>query len=73
MRVRHRNEFKGTKDEPIIVDALDTFRLVGCVCAEHDCHIKWMWLIEGRPKRCQCGHWFSLKSHPAPDRYELPL
>merc|ERR1712179_707998 len=60
------------KDDPIVVDALDNYRMVGCVCEEHDCHIKWMWLIEGRDKRCQCGHWFSLKSHPAPDKYKLP-
>lgn len=73
LKVRARSDFKGTKDEPIIVDAMDTFRLVGCVCEEHDCHIKWMWLIEGRNKRCACGHWFSLKAHPAPDRYNLPL
>merc|ERR1712059_29266 len=73
LKVKQRSDFKGTKDEPIIVDALDTFRMVGCVCDEHDCHIKWMWLIEGKNKRCSCGHWFALKSHPPVDRYALPL
>merc|ERR1711863_53776 len=73
LRVRSRSDYKGTKDEPIIVDALDNYRMVGCVCEEHACHIKWMWLIEGRPKRCACGHWFSLKQHEGPDRYKLPL
>ena len=63
MKVRSRG--KGTKDDPNIVDALDNFRMVGCVCNEDDTNIKWMWLIEGRPKRCECGHWFALKSHPA--------
>ena len=71
MKVRSRG--KGTKDDPNIVDALDNFRMVGCVCNEDDTNIKWMWLIEGRPKRCECGHWFALKSHPAPDKYNLPL
>ena len=61
MRVRNRSDYKGTKDDPIIVDAMDKFRLVGCVCEEHAAHIKWMWLIEGRPKRCGCGHWMELK------------
>ena len=73
MKARNRSQFKGTKDDPIVVDAMSNYRMIGCVCEEHDCHIKWMWLIEGRNKRCQCGHWFSLKTHEAPDRYELPL
>ena len=73
MKARNRSQFKGTKDDPIVVDAMSNYRMIGCVCEEHDCHIKWMWLIEGRNKRCQCGHWFSLKSHEAPDRYHLPL
>merc|ERR1711963_1013881 len=60
------------KDDPFVVDAMDTYRMVGCVCEEHDCHIKWMWLIEGRDKRCACGHYFTLKHNPAPDRYNLP-
>ena len=72
MKVRNRSAFKGTKDDPIVVDAMDTYRMVGCVCEEHDCHIKWMWLIEGRDKRCACGHYFTLRSNPAPDRYNLP-
>jgi len=72
MKVRNRSAFKGTKDDPIVVDAMDTYRMVGCVCEEHDCHIKWMWLIEGRDKRCACGHYFTLKHNPAPDRYNLP-
>merc|ERR1711981_1017664 len=32
MKVRSRG--KGTKDDPNIVDALDNFRMVGCVCNE---------------------------------------
>ena len=73
MKMRSRADFKGTKDDPIIVDAMDNFRLVGCVCEEHDCHIKWMWVIEGRVKRCYCGHHFSLKKHAPVDRASLPL
>merc|ERR1712020_51990 len=61
-------------DDPVIVKSFDNYRMVGCVCEEHACHIKWMWLIEGRDKRCACGHWFSLeKVGPAPNRYTLPL
>merc|ERR1711974_491248 len=71
-KYEYQKELEG-KDDPIIVDAMDKFRLVGCVCEEHAAHIKWMWLIEGRPKRCGCGHWMKLVNHPAPDRYELPL
>merc|ERR1712029_1238913 len=63
MKVRNRSAFKGTKDDPIVVDAMDTYRMIGCVCEEHDCHIKWMWLIEGKDKRCACGHYFTLKQH----------
>ena len=61
-----------TKENPNIVNAMDTFRMVGCVCNENDTAIKWMWLVEGQPKRCGCGHWFQLKVHEAPDKYKLP-
>jgi len=64
---------KGTKDAPTIVNAMDTYRSVGCVCHEEDTHIKWMWLVEGSPKRCECGYWFELKRHAAPEKYALPL
>jgi len=64
---------KGTKDEPNIVNAMDNYRMMGCVCNEEDTNIKWMWLCEGTPKRCECGYWFELKTHPAPDKYALPL
>ena len=30
-------------------------------------------LFQGVPKRCECGYWMELKSHPAPDKYALPL
>eukprot|EP00088_Acartia_fossae_P039683 TRINITY_DN412_c0_g3_i1.p1 TRINITY_DN412_c0_g3~~TRINITY_DN412_c0_g3_i1.p1 ORF type:complete len:133 (-),score=41.85 TRINITY_DN412_c0_g3_i1:159-557(-) len=64
---------KGTMTEPNIVNAMDTFRMVGCVCHEDDTSIKWMWLCEGQPKRCECGYWFSLKVNPGPDKFALPL
>ena len=64
---------EATKDEPCIVNAMDSSRLVGCVCHEDDTVIKWMWLIEGAPKRCECGYWFSLKVHAAPDKFQMPL
>jgi len=63
----------GTRDQPNIVNAMDTYRSVGCVCNEEDTNIKWMWLCEGHPKRCECGYWFELKVHAAPEKYSLPL
>merc|ERR1719430_521354 len=64
---------KGTKNDPTIVNAMDNYRMVGCVCAEEDTNIKWTWLSEGSPKRCECGYWMVLKTHPAPDKFALPL
>merc|ERR1711999_21223 len=55
---------KGTKENPTIINAMDNYRMVGCVCAEEDTNIKWTWLSEGAPKRCECGFWMELKSHP---------
>merc|ERR1719194_318660 len=46
---------KGTKDAPTIIHAMDNYRMVGCVCNEEDTNIKWTWLCEGVPKRCECG------------------
>merc|ERR1712126_255433 len=71
--LRAINRGKGTKDEPTIVNAMDNYRMVGCVCQEEDTTIKWTWLSQGVPKRCECGYWMELKSHPAPDKYALPL
>ena len=28
-----------------------------------------IWPSQGAPKRCECGFWMELKSHPAPDKY----
>ena len=28
---------------------------------------------QGVPKRCECGYWMELKTHPAPEKYHLPL
>merc|ERR1712061_872868 len=48
MRVVERSGFKGTKDDPIIVDALDKYRMVGCCCKKGDTTVSWMWLIKGK-------------------------
>merc|ERR1719300_1311313 len=64
---------KGTKDEPTIVHALDNYRCVGCVCNEDDTNIKWMWIIEGKPKRCMCGYWFKLERHEPKTFEEFPV
>jgi len=64
---------KGTKDQPNIVQAMDTYRMIGCVCNEEDTNIKFMWLYEGTPKRCKCGHWFKLEVHEAPSKEKLNI
>ncbi len=64
---------QGTRQEPNVVNSLDSFRCIGCICNEGDTHINWMWLYEGKPKRCECGYWFELKYHPAPEEHKLPL
>jgi len=72
LRVINRRDFKGTKDDPIIVNALDQYRMVGCSCKEGDTTIQWFWLIAGKDKRCGCGHWFRLKEHAPVDLYDMP-
>ena len=53
---------KGTKDDPNIVKSLaGEYRMVGCHCTEDETHIKWFWLYNDQPKRCQCGYWFKLE------------
>lgn len=27
---------------------------------EEQTYVQWMWLYQGSPKRCECGHWFKL-------------
>lgn len=27
---------------------------------EEQTYVQWMWLYQGVPKRCECGHWFKL-------------
>merc|ERR1712228_741574 len=49
LRVINRADFKGTKDDPIIVNALDQYRMVGCSCKEGDTTIHWFWLKEHAP------------------------
>ena len=74
MNVRPKGSHgNGTKEDPNIVDAMASYRLVGCQCNEEDSALKWFWLFEGKPKRCGCGNWFELKVHEAPDKYNLPL
>lgn len=63
---------KGSREEPTVINAMEDHRMVGCVCREEDTNIKWMWLTEGMPRRCECGYWMELKVHPAPDKFALP-
>lgn len=48
----------GTKDNPNVVPAFESKRLVGCVCEEDSNSVKYMWVHKSEPKRCQCGYWF---------------
>ncbi|KAK9718419.1 Cytochrome c oxidase subunit Vb [Popillia japonica] len=55
----------GTKTQPNEIPSAFDQRLVGCVCEEDQMHINWMWLVDGQPRRCECGFWFKLvKSSP---------
>lgn len=27
---------------------------------EEQTFVQWMWLYQGEPKRCECGHWYKL-------------
>merc|ERR1711894_304020 len=45
---------EGTKENPNIIKAMSDYRMVGCVCEPDDTNIKFMWLYEGKPKRCKC-------------------
>uniref|UniRef100_A0A182VTH1 DUF4706 domain-containing protein n=1 Tax=Anopheles minimus TaxID=112268 RepID=A0A182VTH1_9DIPT len=58
MRVFKRGP--GTKDSPNLIPSAFDARLVGCVCEEDQTYVQWMWLYQGQPKRCECGHWFKL-------------
>uniref|UniRef100_A0A182P6F8 DUF4706 domain-containing protein n=1 Tax=Anopheles epiroticus TaxID=199890 RepID=A0A182P6F8_9DIPT len=55
MRVFKRGP--GTKDSPNLIPSAFDARLVGCVCEEDQTYVQWMWLHQGQPKRCECGHW----------------
>ena len=41
--LKARSRGKGTKEDPNVVDAMDSYRMVGCVCNEEDTNIKWFW------------------------------
>lgn len=51
----------GTKTEPNMVPSAFESRMIGCVCEEDSTSIVWMWLHEGHPRRCECGHWFKIE------------
>lgn len=55
----------GTKDQPTEIPSAFDARLIGCICEEDSTNVTWMWLHQGTPKRCECGHWFNLV-HKAP-------
>ncbi|KAF6197820.1 hypothetical protein GE061_008787 [Apolygus lucorum] len=50
----------GTKENPNQVPSAFDSRILGCVCEEDATAVNWMWLHQGAPKRCGCGHWFQL-------------
>lgn len=54
----------GTKEQPNLVPSAFDCRVVGCVCETDSTSVVWMWLHEGQPKRCGCGHWFKLDRKP---------
>lgn len=50
----------GTKQDPTEIPSAFDARLVGCICDEDSTNINWVWLHKGEPKRCECGHWYTL-------------
>ncbi|GJQ80745.1 hypothetical protein Trydic_g9337 [Trypoxylus dichotomus] len=50
----------GTKAQPNEIPSAFDARIVGCICEEDATSVNWMWLHKGQPRRCDCGHWFSL-------------
>lgn len=37
-----------------------TFYFTLILGEEEQTYVNWMWLYQGHPKRCECGHWFKL-------------
>ncbi|KAK0083138.1 hypothetical protein PV325_009263 [Microctonus aethiopoides] len=62
MKARKRGV--GTKEEPNLVPSFEDSRIIGCVCEEDSASVVWMWIHEGTPRRCNCGHWFKLERKP---------
>ncbi|CAH1397298.1 unnamed protein product [Nezara viridula] len=54
----------GCRDSPNMIPSSFDARLVGCVCDEDSTSLQWMWLHQGCPRRCACGHWFQLTYKP---------
>lgn len=50
----------GTANNPTEIPSAFDARLVGCICEEESVKISWMWLYKGKPKKCDCGYWFTL-------------
>lgn len=55
---------RGTKDNPVPVEAFGMERIVACACEQAQNHLKYTWVYRGEPKRCQCGHWMELVDAP---------
>ncbi|OAD53664.1 Cytochrome c oxidase subunit 5B, mitochondrial [Eufriesea mexicana] len=49
-----------TRESPNLVPSAFKSRIVGCICEPDTSHVNWMWLHDGQPRRCECGHWFKL-------------
>ncbi|KZC11606.1 Cytochrome c oxidase subunit 5B, mitochondrial, partial [Dufourea novaeangliae] len=49
-----------TKETPNLVPSVFKSRIVGCICEPDASHVNWMWLHAGKPRRCECGHWFKI-------------
>lgn len=55
---------RGTKDNPVPIEAFGNERIVACSCETTQNHLKYTWVYRGEPKRCQCGHWLKLVDAP---------
>lgn len=55
---------RGTKDNPLPIEAFGNERMVACACETTQNHLKYTTIYRGEPKRCQCGHWMELVDAP---------
>ncbi|KAL7670602.1 hypothetical protein ACOME3_005538 [Neoechinorhynchus agilis] len=62
-----------TREDPNVVTSFHDESVLGCVCEEEQCHVKYMKIYRGETKRCYCAHWFRLDEAHLPDLSEFGI